>query len=1124
MPKKLMITAAASLGACATLLSFPAGADDIDIFTGASAGTSINPRILIVLDNTSNWSRQAQKWPGGLTQGQSEVRAIRSAISGLDDKVNVGLFEFVTDGNANDNGGFVRFQVQPMTPSAKNAFYNRLDTIDNGITSPIEKRNSGTMYGNLMYDVYNYLGGRPGYSAAQGVTPSSIADPSGYVSRWVPFKSPLTDDASCAKTIVIFVTNPDQSGPTKDDSANTTQLQSLGGNTRQLGLPNFSTQTVQSVTNIGQTSACYASQSAAGTELNVAPWPTTCGNYTDGCKIGSALNDGSKICPVGTASYAINGVNSTVTNVPTGSETTDANPWNADEWARFMHDKGVPIPASTMKSKVTFYTIDVYNAQQNIEHTKLMLSMAKAGGGKYFAAKSQQAILDALNQIIGEVLAVNTTFASTSLPVNATNRSQNQNQVFIGMFRPDPDAKPRWFGNLKRYQLVLDGSQVKLGDANGNLAVNENTGFITDCALSYWTTEKGPYWDGLGINPDPSSGCRSLPRGVSPYSDAPDGPSVEKGAAAQVLRNGNNPSNTGDPTYAVSRTIYTRVPGNNTLVTFNTTNSGLSADLVNFIKGADVNQERGPNMPTDTTRPSIHGDVIHSRPLPLAYDDNNVFVFYGSNDGMFRAVDASNGKERWAFVAPEFFSRLGRLKDQTPLVNYPNVAGPGDVAAVGSPKDYFFDGSTGVYQNQPANATDPKKIWIYPTMRRGGRMVYGLDVTNIDSPRLMWSAGCPNLANDSGCTPGFEGIGQTWSIPSVAFIKGYSTSRPVIVMGGGYDNCEDANTGLPTCVAGKGGFVYILDAESGTLLGSFRTKRSVVGDVSMIDIDNDGAVDYAYAADLGGNVYRIDFIDGPTTKTAQNQTNWRMYRVAYTNQSTSPRKFMFGPALLYSKGSVYVALGSGDREHPLSWQYPYTSTANRFYVALDNLADKPTTDEAGLNMDSSLTNSTSPTDCNSPNVLPNGSSRGWFMQLQQGEQVVTSSLIVAGTVMFSTNRPIVGNAASCSTALGEARGYVVSLFNASGAIGADGTCGGTRSSVFAGGGLPPSPVLASGVAVRSPGDAEPPNQPGGPGSSTPRRFSVVIGSGYDPSSINSTEVKPKIKSVRKRKYTYVKGQ
>ncbi|WP_028101197.1 pilus assembly protein [Pseudoduganella violaceinigra] len=1100
MPKKLLTAVAASLGACATLLSFPAGADDIDIFTGASAGTSINPRILIVLDNTSNWSRQAQKWPGGLTQGQSEVRAIKSAIGGLDDKVNVGLLEYVTAGNANDNGGYVRFNIQPMSAAARTAFNAKLDTIDGNITDPNEKRNSNTMYGNLLYDVYNYLGGLNGYSPS--ATPATLADPTAYTSRWGTFKSPLTADSSCAKTIVIFVTNPDQSGPTKDDSINTGLLSGLGGDTKQLGLPNFSTKTETSTTNIGQTSVCYSDAGAAAAELNKAPWPSTCANYTDGCKIGSALNDGSLFCPAGQFSWAINGLNTTVTNAATTGETVDSAPFNADEWARFMHDKGVPIPSSTLKSKVVFYTIDVYNAQQNITHTKLMLSMAKAGGGKYFAAKNQQAIVDALNQIIGEVLAVNSTFASTSLPVNSTNRSQNQNQVFIGMFRPDPDAKPRWFGNLKRYQLIVKGADVKLGDFLGEEAVNNNTGFVTDCAVSWWTTDNGAYWQNLGINPDPASACKGKPV----YSDTPDGPLVEKGAVGQALRNGNDPTVTATaPTYAVNRKVLTRTASGSTLVDFDTSSSGLSADLVNYIKGADVNNERGLGQ-TTKTRPSIHGDVIHSRPLPLAYNDTDVFVFYGANDGTFRAIDASNGRERWAFIAPEFFSRLQRLKDQSPLVNYPNVAGPGDVAAVGTQKDYFFDGSTGVYQN-----ADNSKIWLFPTMRRGGRMLYGLNVTNIDSPKLMWSVGCPSLSNDSGCTSGFDGIGQTWSTPSVAFIKGNSATAPLIAVGGGYDNCEDANTGAPTCTSGKGGFIYILNAETGVKIASFQTKRSVVGDISMVDIDGDGMPDYAYAADLGGNVYRIDFIDGPTSKGALSPSSWRMYRVAYTNDTTSPRKFIFAPSLLYSNGSVYLALGSGDREHPLSWQYPYTSVKNRFYVVLDSLANKPLTDAGGLDMDNGLTNNTATTDCNSPAALPNGSSKGWFMELAKGEQVVTSALIVSGTVMFSTNRPIVGSSASCSTALGEARGYVVNLFNASGAVGADGICGGNRSASFAGGGLPPSPVLASGVPVRL-------------ADGTTRRVSVVIGSGYTPSPIDSSKVAPKIKSTRKRKYTYVKGQ
>lgn len=1113
MRKKLLTTALASFGACATLMSFPAGADDIDIFTGASAGKKINPNILIVLDNSANWAKKSQQWPDADAQGSSEVRAIQDAIAGLDETVNVGLMEFVTLGNASDDtGGYVRFAVQPMTSTAKTELKYRLNIIDQNINANIEKRGQSNYYGYLMGDVYNYFGGLD--AKTSGGTPVGkdstgrdiYADPAAYSKQWTTFKSPLDALTNCAKTIVIFVTNPADSGPKADIDANTAALKGLGGDINQLPLPNFTSKDIYPVTNLGQTNLCYTDALSAKVELNLPVWVSKCSAYSEGCSIGSALNDGSKVCPAGQASWAINGTNKETTNViATTGETVDKKPMNADEWARFLHDHGVPIPNSTFLSPVTFYTIDVYNKQQNTEHTSLMLSMARAGGGEYFAAKSQQAILDALNQIIGKIIAKNTTFASTSLPVSSTNRSQNENQVYIGMFRPDPDAKPRWFGNLKRYQLIPVGADIKLGDSKGKPAVNneKDNGFITDCAISYWTSYNGAYWKNIAVNPLPEGKCT----GQDAFADSPDGPFVEKGGAAQVLRNGNNPPTTSSsPTYAVSRSLFTRKADGTALVPFNTFNSGLSDDLVKFISGADVNNERAAGGPT-LTRPSIHGDVIHSRPLPINYgkDKGGVVVFYGANDGYFRAVSGDTGKELWAFVAPEFFSRLQRLKDQTPLVNYPKVSGPGDVSATGQPKDYFFDGSSGFYQN-----ADNSAVWVFPTMRRGGRMIYGLNVTTNTSPSLLWSVGCPHLTDDVGCTKDMAGIGQTWSTPSVAFLKGYPGGDPVIVVGGGYDSCEDANTGAPTCTSGKGGYVYILNARTGELLGSFKTKRSVAADISLVDIDGDGMPDYAYAADLGGNIYRIDFIDGPTNKNALDKSAWQMYRVAYTNDPTSPRKFMFGPAVLYSKGSVYLALGSGDREHPLGWQYPYTSVKNRFYVALDNLGLKPT-DAQSLNLDTSLTDSTAPTDCSSPAALPNGSSRGWFMGLAQGEQVVTSALIVSGDVTFSTNRPIVGDAASCATSLGEARGYMVNLFNASGALSPNGTCGGNRSSVYAGGGLPPSPVLATGVPITL-------------DDKTVIRRDIGIGIPLTPSPIDSTKLSPNIKSERKRKYTYVKGQ
>ena len=61
-----------------------------------------------------------------------------------------------------------------------------------------------------------------------------------------------------------------------------------------------------------------------------------------------------------------------------------------------MHDKGIPVAGTTIRPSVTTYTIDVYNKQPNAQHTSLMLSMAKAGGGRYFAAKNEEAIIDAL--------------------------------------------------------------------------------------------------------------------------------------------------------------------------------------------------------------------------------------------------------------------------------------------------------------------------------------------------------------------------------------------------------------------------------------------------------------------------------------------------------------------------------------------------------------------------------------------------------------------------------------------------------------------------------------------------------------------------------------------------------
>lgn len=1070
-----------------------AGADDIDIFTGSSAGPSINPRILIVLDNTSNWARQNQKWPGA-SQGQSEVNAIKRVVAELDANVSLGIMEFVTGGNANDDGGFIRYPVRAMDADNRSAISTQLTMIYGGINSPDEKRNSNTPYGNLMYDVYNYFAGANSYSP--GATLASKAHPGGYATKYTRFASPLTSDNICGRSYVIFIGNPNASGPSSDTAANTALLNALNGSPApQLGLPNFSSKAVSTATTVGVTSACYKDPATAAAGL--AEFDETCTGYTDGCKIGTIAASEAGVCTVAnTSRYSVVATDTVITNVPTGSYSNDTGPRNADEWARLLHDRGVPVPGSTIRPSVSTYTIDVYNAQPNAQHTSLMLSMAKAGGGKYYAAKNEESIVEALKEILIEIQAVNTSFASTSLPVNATNRSQNENQVFIGMFRPDRDAKPRWFGNLKRYQLINTPTGLDLGDVNGKAALNTDTGFVTPCAQSYWSKDssssdgKSGYWAGMGLSPDPAGGCKTSP--LNPYSDAPDGPFVEKGGAAQVLRQGNVAGGMGN---SVNRTMYTQASGS--LVPFSWAATYLDASVVKFIRGEDVNGEK---LAGATTRPSIHGDVIHSRPLPVNYGTAGVTVFYGANDGTFRALNAETGVERWAFVAPEFLPRLSRLKTNSPLVAYPNM--PDDVTPAPTAKDYFFDGSTGIYQN-----ADSSKVWVYPTMRRGGRMIYALDVSKPGEPVFKWKAGCPNLGNDTSCTTGMSGIGQTWSTPSVAFIKGYSASKPVVVVGGGYDRCEDADSAAPNCTATKGGVVYILDADTGAVIRSFVTERSVAADIAMVDVDNDAMPDYAYAADTGGSLYRIDFVNGPTTRVALDKDGWTSRKVART--SGGGRKFLFAPALLAAQGQVFVALGSGDREHPLHTHYPFANVVNRFYVYKDDLA---AVSSAAQDLDT-LADYTGQTTCDTARVLPSSDLKGWYMNLNQngqGEQVVTSALIAGGMVTFSTNRPIAPKAGTCTTTLGEARGYWVNLLNASGAINTPGACGGVRSSTFVGGGLPPSPVLASGVMVGN------------------QATTVVIGAVQKGSekaagasvSIAPQSIRPAITSKRRRTYSY----
>jgi len=1298
----------------AMVLSAPVGyAADIDIYARpptATSDPSLNPNVLIVIDNSANWASANQQWPGGIKQGQAELDAVRTVIGQLGANVNVGLMMFTAGSGTNHNGSYVRFAIRPMTATNKSALSELIGYPSGCTNAPnslngtpdciyqnfngSEKINSAsTDYSAAMLDVFKYFGGYTWPEHSQdGVAGANInstqfgtlryagnpdpkSDPGAYLAsdgtvctptstdtycvNKTEYNSPLNSLNSCSKNYIIFIGNgfPAQDSPsTLLGPPSLLPTTGVGGDVTQLPLANLTTttstqtnllatpacgtysgttatdslnncnadttlstqypgytsfyctsantcssgSTTTSTTSLG-TSSClqFSSQSAcqdalptlfpgyssyscsAGTACtNSSANPThpiattacisdnlnntsNCNSYgTANYGSGSTLNpyysgfsctklstscsqggnynqwqlDATTVSQKGN-SYAMYGTNTSTASstsysqniygsytitaaTPNGTFSAPVSPYinNFDEWARFLYQTDAS-PA-TGKQNINTFTIDVFNAQQDLHETQLLISAAQAGGGKYFQAKSKTSITNALLQIFSEIQSVNSVFASSSLPVSVNTQGTYLNQVFMGMFRPDGSAAPRWPGNLKQYQFKLFNGVLKLADKNGNDAISTTTGFVQPCATSFWSTDTGQYWNygGAVAVGDCSATSSAFPvaGSSSTYSDAPDGEVVEKGGAAQRLRGVYSSGGTlvsssmnyqlcatgQTPATAQCRMLYT-CDGTSTtsctaLTSFDPTNSTINATTLNLPSTAtttDVDSliwwERGQDVDNENQnldsslnpiynemRPSAHGGVVHSRPAVINYGSTyGTIAFYGDDQGIFHAVDGNQGDtdgiELWSFIAPEFYPKLNRQRTDIPLIAYPGVSG----TPTPTPKDYFFDGGTGIYQNVAAG-----KVWIYPSMRRGGRAIYAFDVSNPTNPVLKWRKGCftSDTTNDSVCSPdpnsafstAWTGIGQTWSTPEVAYLNGYvdasSKPKPVLIFGGGYDQCEDTNSqSRCTTTPRKGANIWFVDADTGDILRIYPTNYSVAGDVSLLK-DSNGNVSYVYATDTGGNVYRINV--GTINTTGTVFTSWTSNSAASNillanlSETYQARKFLYGPSIVPTANYNVILVGSGDREHPLVTDYScnnYSTTlgayvTNQFYMLMDNPANGyPGTaltpsDLVDVTTGTTTSTTTSGVTTITNSVGPSSSTKGWKFSYGQCEQTVNEALTIGGVTYFGTNTPSSGGT-SCTANLGTANGYSVDYLtgNPNGAV---------RSGVYVGGGMPPTPV------------------------------------------------------------------
>lgn len=490
-----------------------------------------------------------------------------------------------------------------------------------------------------------------------------------------------------------------------------------------------------------------------------------------------------------------------------------------------------------------------------------------------------------------------------------------------------------------------------------------------------------------------------------------------------------------------------------------------------------------------TTRPL--GDIYHSQPVIIGPPSNFTYALHnihnystdftathkfrrritaaGANDGLLHFFDAG------------FYNR-----DTT---NYPNQFDLGDGTELfsfvpravmnrlygmtfGTEQQYLVDGNiaTGDVFIDPGTGTREWRTVVVGTMRRGGRGLVALDVTqpdpynvgvpvetalpgctdgsttgcNGDYPKPLWEFNAPDDTDENGDTE--PDLGWTWSTPVIARVKkDVGGADPddmyVVFFGGGWDRAGAGTMGT---------FLYGLDVATGNIIykQNIGGDRGVPGGMSSLDVDDDGWIDRIYFGDTAGGLYRLD-VTADATFTGGRVDNWTLTNIyrfgpvtaTLPDGTTATRQleFYMKPTIVpaaFSGGSFVFALaiGTGDRANVGAKD----GVPNRFYFVIDDPARSgtpPFDESAGIHQvlltDPNAGSGTSYLD-------PANGEYGWFLVLNNSEKVNADAIVANEIVQFPTFQPsddlvspteTPNEAAKCQ-AVGIGRLYTVNFQNA----------------------------------------------------------------------------------------------
>ncbi|MES1925398.1 PilC/PilY family type IV pilus protein [Salinisphaera sp. T31B1] len=349
----------------------------------------------------------------------------------------------------------------------------------------------------------------------------------------------------------------------------------------------------------------------------------------------------------------------------------------------------------------------------------------------------------------------------------------------------------------------------------------------------------------------------------------------------------------------------------------------LTANQINYLRGdRSLEQSRSPIGSFRNRGTTVLGDIVHSAPVyvgapdrlryPINWQDLRLganapvspeaaagpysaagnsrafaqanasrkpMVYVGANDGMLHGFAASDGSEQFAFIPGGVTANLSQLTrtDYQHQYYVDGTPATGDVAYNGAWHTVLVGG-----------------------LGNGGRTLYALDITNPSafssvesnpSSLFMWEFSHPRL-------------GKTFGQPSIVRLH---SGQWAAMAGNGYNS------------NGESASLFLIDIQSGNLItnGPIETgatppnggSSNGLSEPFPVDVDGDFIVDYAYAGDLYGNVWRFDL-------TAKTPANWRATKLfTARDRNGNPQPITTQPQVgLHSFGNNYgvmVYVGTG---------------------------------------------------------------------------------------------------------------------------------------------------------------------------------------------------------------------